>query len=106
MSASVYSVYMVRCADDSLYTGIATDVERRLAEHESSARGAKYLRGRGPLHLVFAEEVGDRSSASRVERHLKSLDKAGKEALVNGSRSLLDVIASLQAAQASGTSGA
>lgn len=106
MSAAVYSVYMVRCADDSLYTGIATDVARRLAEHESSARGAKYLRGRGPLYLVLAEEIGDRSSASRVEHHLKSLGKAEKEALVTGSKSLRDLIAGLQATQVSGPDGA
>jgi len=106
MSAVVYSVYMVRCADDSLYTGIATDVARRLAEHQSSTRGAKYLRGRGPLRLVFEAEVGDRSSASRVEHCLKSLDKTDKEALVAGSRSLADITAGLEASQASGTEGA
>lgn len=95
MTAAVYSVYMVRCADDSLYTGIATDVARRLTEHESSTRGAKYLRGRGPLQLVFSEEVGDRSLASKVERYLKSLEKMDKEALATGRRSLADVTAGL-----------
>ena len=105
MTATVYSVYMVRCADGSLYTGIATDVTRRLSEHQSSTRGAKYLRGRGPLLLVFEEEVGDRSSASRVEHHLKSLAKADKEALVKGLRSLADISAGLQSTQASGIDG-
>jgi putative endonuclease len=95
MTATTYSVYMVRCADGSLYTGIATDVTRRLSEHQSSTRGAKYLRGRGPLLLVFEEEVGDRSSASRVEHHLKSLAKVDKEALVKGLRSLADISAGL-----------
>lgn len=106
MSGVVYSVYMLRCADDSLYTGIATDVARRIAEHQTSARGAKYLRGRGPLRLVFAEEVGDRSMASKIESHLKSLAKAEKEVLVTGGKSLADVIAGLQSTQASGSNGA
>lgn len=80
-----YSVYIVRCGDGSYYTGIATDVERRIVEHESSPRGAKYLRGRGPLVLVFSEIVGDRSTATRLEIRIKRLDRAGKEALINGS---------------------
>lgn len=105
MTAIVYSVYVLRCADDSLYTGIATDVARRLSEHQSSSRGAKYLRGRGPLLLVFEEEIGDRSSASKVEHHLKSLAKADKEALVKGLKSLADITAGLQSTQASGTDG-
>lgn len=80
--AKSWSVYVVRCADGSLYTGIATDVKRRLDEHRHSDRGAKYLRGRGPLALVFAGEVSDRSHASRVEHRIKRLSKARKEALL------------------------
>ena len=59
MSEAAYSVYLVRCRDGSLYTGIATDVERRLKEHEASPRGAKYLRGKGPLTLIYEREIGD-----------------------------------------------
>jgi putative endonuclease len=92
MGAVEYSVYIVRCADDSYYTGIATDVERRMAEHESSPRGAKYLRGRGPLCLVYSERVGDRSTASRLEYYVKRLDRSGKEALINGSGALSDLV--------------
>lgn len=88
MGASEYSVYIVSCGDGSYYTGIATNVERRIAEHESSPRGAKYLRGRGPLSVVFSETVGDRSNASRLEFHVKQLDRAGKEALINGTANL------------------
>lgn len=73
-----YSVYLVRCRDGSLYTGIATDVTRRLAEHESSAKGAKYLRGKGPLKLVFHKKIGNRSLASKVERQVKRLSSAEK----------------------------
>lgn len=90
-----YSVYILRCADGSLYTGIATDVERRLAEHESTSRGAKYLRGRGPFKLVLQQPVGDRSAASKVEIQLKALMKSEKEELVAGQRSLAELISSL-----------
>lgn len=78
---SPYSVYMVRCRDGSLYTGIATDVERRLAEHVDGNKGAKYLRGRGPLQLVFQQEIGDRSLATRVELRIKQLPRVEKLAL-------------------------
>jgi putative endonuclease len=105
MSSRVYSVYILRCADGSLYTGIATDVARRLVEHQTSSRGAKYLRGRGPLQLVFEQEIGDRGSATRVEYGLKSLTKVDKEALVSGQTSLAEVAAGLPADQASGIGG-
>jgi len=96
---------MLRCADGSLYTGIATDVARRVTEHQSTARGAKYLRGRGPLTVAYEQEIGDRGSASRIEYLLKSLDKADKEALVAGHTSLPEITGDLEANQASGTGG-
>lgn len=89
MTDSVFSVYIVRCADDTLYTGISTDVENRVAEHESGTRGAKYLRGRGPLRLEFTREIGERSSALQVEHRVKRLSRAQKEALICGDDSLL-----------------
>ena len=73
---------MLRCADDSLYTGIAVDVERRLEEHRHGSRGSKYLRGRTPLTLVFHAAIGDRAAASRVEHRIKQLTKAEKERFV------------------------
>ena len=73
-----YSVYLVECSDGSLYTGISTDVSRRIAEHEITAKGAKYLRGKGPLKLVFEREVGNRSLASRVESRIKRLSHRDK----------------------------
>ena len=88
MSASDYSVYIVRCADGSLYTGLAIDVARRIDEHERGRRGARYLRGRGPLKLEFAERVGDRGAATRIEQRLKRLAKPDKERLITGERSL------------------
>ena len=105
VQANIYSVYMLRCADGSLYTGIATNVARRFLEHQSSPRGAKYLRGRGPLTLEFQQVVGDRGKASRVEYVLKSLAKADKEELVAGRKSLAELTADLQLDQASGTVG-
>jgi putative endonuclease len=75
-----WSVYMVRCRDGSLYTGIARDAERRFAEHRAGT-GAKYLRGRGELDLVFQQRVGSRSRALKIERAVKRLPKQRKEAL-------------------------
>lgn len=87
-----YSVYIVRCVDDTYYTGIAADVVRRLAEHETSPRGAKYLKGRGPLTLVYSELVGDRSTAARIEYRIKQLNRAEKQALIDGATSLQDLM--------------
>ena len=74
-------VYIVRCRDGNLYTGIATDVERRIADHLAN-KGAKYLRGRGPLKLVFKKQVGQIGRALRAERKVKRLPKHKKEALI------------------------
>lgn len=93
MGSTAYSLYIVRCADGSLYTGIARDVARRLQEHVHGSRGAKYLRGRGPLELVFAQAVGDRGCASRLEYQVKRLDRVEKEALIAGRYSLDDLVA-------------
>ncbi|HLT92188.1 MAG TPA: GIY-YIG nuclease family protein [Woeseiaceae bacterium] len=77
-----WSVYVLRCADGSLYTGVATDVSRRLAEHAGGRRGAKYLRGRGPFELVLSLEAGGRGPALRLERRIKRLPRAAKERLL------------------------
>jgi len=88
MPDTVFSLYIVRCADNSLYTGIAADVGKRMAEHESGPRGAKYLRGRQPLKLEYTREVGDRALASRLEYRVKRLSRTQKEALIAGRKSL------------------
>ena len=75
-------MYLVRAAGGVLYTGVATDVARRLAEHRSG-RGAKYLRGRGPLELVLERSIGAREVALRVEARIKRLTKSGKEELLD-----------------------
>ena len=76
-----WSLYLLRCADGALYTGIATDVDRRFDEHVAG-RGAKSLRGRGPLELVYRVEVGDRALSQSLEHRIKRLAKAQKEQLV------------------------
>lgn len=76
-----WNIYMLRCADGTYYTGIATDVSRRISEHEQGKRGAKYLRGRGPLELVYERAVGDRSIATKIEYGVKQLTRAEKEDL-------------------------
>jgi len=74
-------IYVIRCRNGDLYTGISTDVQRRLAEHQSG-KGAKYLRGRGPLHLVFQQPVGSRSEALKAELAFKKLKKTDKERMI------------------------
>lgn len=74
-------LYLVRCRGGSLYTGIATDVERRLAEHRAG-KGAKYLRGRGRLKLVYKQRIGNRGAALKIERRVKKWPKDKKERLV------------------------
>jgi putative endonuclease len=87
-----YTVYIVRCADQTLYTGIATDVERRLAEHNGltpagtpSRRGARYTQARRPVTLVYATERATRAEAQREEARIKRLSRAAKQALVGAS---------------------
>lgn len=73
-----FSVYVIQCSDGSLYTGISTDVARRITEHERTTKGAKYLRGKGPLKIFFEREIGDRSLALRVEAKIKKLSHLDK----------------------------
>ena len=67
----MYYVYIVECADKTLYTGIATELERRVEEHNNSEKGAKYTRVRRPVKLVYSEEYPDRSAASKREYEIK-----------------------------------
>ncbi len=83
MKSESWFVYMLRCADNSLYAGITTNLERRLSEHNHSNRlGAKYTRVRRPVCLAYSEKVENRSQASQREYQLKKLSKANKEKLV------------------------
>lgn len=77
-----WQVYIILCSDDTLYTGITTDIERRLSEH-ASGRGAKYFRGRRPQELLYLEGGHDRSTASRRELAIKGMKRAEKESLID-----------------------
>jgi len=74
---------MVLCADKTLYTGITTDLKRRIAEHNSSDKGAKYTKARRPVTLVYSEEHLDRSSASKREYRIKKMSRKDKKILIN-----------------------
>ena len=82
---------MLRDGGGRLYTGISTDVQRRLAEHQAG-KGARALRGRGPLQLVWQQSVGAQSLALRLEYRLKQWPKTRKEALILGQVSLPELI--------------
>jgi putative endonuclease len=80
-------VYMVRCKDDTLYTGITTDVARRVAEHNGEVgrgKGAKYTAARRPVVLVYEEPHPDKAAASRAEYALRTLSRAAKFARITG----------------------
>ncbi len=80
----MYYLYIVRCSDSTLYTGITTDLERRIKEHNCSIRGAKYTAVRRPVKIVYSEEFPDRSEASRREAFIKSLSRIDKLKLIAG----------------------
>lgn len=85
--AATWFLYVLRCADDSLYTGITPDVDERIRLHERG-RGARYVRGRGPLEIVCAVPIGTRGDALRAERRFKRMRKPRKESLLTDRRSL------------------
>lgn len=78
-----YFVYMLRCGDETLYTGITTDLKRRVDEHNNSDKGAKYTKLRRPVELVYSEESEDRSSASKREYVIKKMTRVEKMELIN-----------------------
>jgi|SaaInlStandDraft_1057018.scaffolds.fasta_scaffold00460_11 putative endonuclease len=75
-------VYLVSCSDGSLYTGITTNVERRISEHNTSKKGAKYTRNKRPVRLVYSEVQSDRSTASKREYFIKKLSRDEKLNLI------------------------
>ena len=77
----MWYLYMLRCGDGTLYTGITTDVHKRLEAHRAG-KGAKYTRGRGPLALVYSEECGTHSDALRREAAVKALTREEKQKLL------------------------
>ncbi|MGB5259719.1 MAG: GIY-YIG nuclease family protein [Gammaproteobacteria bacterium] len=89
MADADWQVYIIRCTDNSLYTGITLDIDRRIDEH-GSARGAKYFRGKRPQQLVFLEGGHTRSSASRREATIKKLTRAAKLRLIEATGGVPD----------------
>ena len=81
---SGWHVYILRCADNTLYTGITTNIERRIREHNGGGRGARYTRGRQPVSLGWMETVTSRSEACRREHQVRNLGRIEKQALVAG----------------------
>ncbi|RXJ77910.1 endonuclease [Arcobacter sp. F155] len=77
-----YFVYILECSDKSLYTGITTDVKKRLDEHNTSEKGAKYTKARRPVTLIYFEKSENRSSASKREYEIKKLSRTRKLQLV------------------------
>jgi len=78
----MYYLYIIRCADDTLYTGITKDLTKRIEEHNTSPKGAKYTRNRRPVTLVYSEEHSDRSSASKREYVVKKMSRVKKLELI------------------------
>lgn len=85
----MYYLYMLLCGDDTLYTGITTDVERRVREHREGT-GAKYTRARGVKKLLFTERKKNRSTASKREAEIKRMTRAEKLALAVNAKAKLD----------------
>jgi putative endonuclease len=79
----MYHLYIVRCADDTLYTGITTDLERRIVEHNESPKGARYTRARRPVTLVYSKKCRNRISASKQEWNIKQMTREQKNELVS-----------------------
>ncbi len=76
-------VYIVRCNDDSLYTGIAKDLDKRISDHNISKTWAKYTKSRRPVKLVWFKKVVDRNEASKLELKIKKMWKEKKEEMIN-----------------------
>ena len=82
LHSKAHHVYVLRCADGSLYTGYTTDIKRRINEHNTSVKGAKYTRGRRPVVLVYHECFATKSEALMREHAIRILSKQKKEALI------------------------
>lgn len=81
MKTQVWFLYIIRASDNTLYTGVTTDVERRFQQHRIG-KGAKYLKGRSPIKLVFQKEIGTRSQAQKLESWVKQQTKQDKERII------------------------
>jgi putative endonuclease len=90
---SDWYIYLIKCSDGSLYTGISTDVGRRFAQHQKAGyAGSKYLKGRGPLTIVLQSRVGCKSTALKVERMIKRLSHPAKVKLITSPEDIEEMI--------------
>jgi len=80
----MWYVYILECIDQTLYTGITTDLKKRLEQHNTSTRGAKYTRGRRPVKMVFSCELSNKSEAQKEEYRIRKLTKTEKIKIING----------------------
>ena len=80
---SDFYVYIVECVDGTYYTGITTDVDRRILEHNYSFKSAKYTRSRRPVKLVYSKLIGTRSAASKEEYRIKKMSRSKKKDIIN-----------------------
>ncbi|MDO7616217.1 MAG: GIY-YIG nuclease family protein [Flavobacteriaceae bacterium] len=78
----IWWVYVIKCVDETLYTGITTNLERRIFEHNESKKGAKYTRNKRPVNLEYSERHPDRSTASKREYYIKKLSRLEKLKLI------------------------
>ncbi len=84
LKINMYYIYILKCADDTLYTGITTDITRRVAEHNAGKKGAKYTMSRRPVSVVFSKKYKNRSKASQEEARIKKLTRLQKMQIVSG----------------------
>ena len=89
-NAGPWYVYMLVCNDQTIYTGITLDIQKRITEHNNGANGAKYTRSRRPVSLAYLEEFPDRSTASSREYQLKKLSRQQKLELIDAYDRLID----------------
>ncbi len=80
----LWQVYILKCNDGTLYAGVTTDLTRRVAEHNTSALGARYTSGRRPVELVYARSFPNRSAASKEESRIKKLSRGEKLKFISG----------------------
>jgi len=78
----MWQVYILKCADGTFYTGITTDLKRRVSEHNDSLLGAKYTRSRRPVKLVFSRKMKNKSIATKEERRIKKMTRQEKNKLI------------------------
>ena len=78
----MWQVYILQCADNTFYTGITTEPRRRVSEHNDSALGAKYTRGRRPVKLVYSRRAKNRAAAAGLERRIKKMSRQEKTELI------------------------